>query len=79
MQNGGIQANMSSLQTRASMNGYVQFENPEGDMIVINADRVSFVRRYRGGNDASAVNFEKGNYIVVKGSLGEVTEALTEA
>lgn len=49
------------------MNGYVEFESPEGDPIVVNVDRVNFVRRYRGGNDASAVNFEKGNYVVVRG------------
>ncbi|MGK2910098.1 MAG: hypothetical protein ACSLE1_09935 [Sphingobium sp.] len=61
------------------MNGYVKFETPDGDLVVINADRVSFVRRYRGGNHASAVNFEKGNYIVVKGDLDAVMEALTEA
>lgn len=61
------------------MNGYIQFETPEGDAVAINADRVNFVRRYRGGGDASAVNFEKGNYIVVKGSLSEVMEALAGA
>lgn len=60
------------------MNGYVQFETPEGDEVAVNADRVNFVRRYRGGSDASAVNFEKGNYVVVKGSLGEVAKALAE-
>ena len=49
------------------MNGYVEFHSPEGDPIVVNVDRVNFVRRYRGGNDASAVNFEKGNYVVVRG------------
>jgi hypothetical protein len=61
------------------MNGYIQFETPEGDTVTINADRVSFVRRYRGGNEASAVNFEKGNYLVVKGDLSEVTEKLIKA
>jgi hypothetical protein len=60
------------------MNGYVQFETPEGDEVAVNADRVNFVRRYRGGSDASAVNFEKGNYVVVKGSLDEVAKALAE-
>ena len=60
------------------MNGYVQFETPDGEPIAINADRVSFVRRFRGGNDASAVNFEKGNYVVVVGSLTEVSQALGE-
>ncbi len=60
------------------MNGYVQFETPEGEPVAVNADRVSFVRRYRGENDASAVNFEKGNYVVVRGSLQEVAEALAE-
>ncbi|RYF13489.1 MAG: hypothetical protein EOO77_15435 [Oxalobacteraceae bacterium] len=54
------------------MNGYVKFDSPEGDPIVVNVDRVNFVRRFRGGNDASAVNFEKGNYIVVKGNLASV-------
>ena len=58
------------------MNGYVQFETPEGEPVAVNADRVNFVRRYRGGNDTSAVNFEKGNYVVVKGNLEEVTDAL---
>ncbi|HEX7855621.1 MAG TPA: hypothetical protein VF503_18205 [Sphingobium sp.] len=61
------------------MNGYVEFETPEGDPIAVNADRVNFVRRYRGGNDASAVNFEKGNYVVVKGNLIEVMQALAQA
>ncbi|WP_176593459.1 hypothetical protein [Sphingobium sp. EM0848] len=61
------------------MNGYVEFETPEGDAVAINADRVNFVRRYRRGSDASAVNFEKGNYIVVKGSLSEVMKALADA
>ncbi|KQM71705.1 MULTISPECIES: hypothetical protein [unclassified Sphingomonas] len=61
------------------MNGYVEFESPEGDPIVVNVDRVNFVRRYRGGNDASAVNFEKGNYVVVRGSLTTVLKALQEA
>ena len=60
------------------MKGYVQFETPDGEPISINADRVSFVRRFRGGSDASAVNFEKGNYVVVKGSLGDVSKALGE-
>lgn len=60
------------------MNGYVQFETPDGEPIAINADRVSFVRRFRGGNDASAVNFEKGNFVVVTGSLTEVRQALGE-
>ncbi len=60
------------------MNGYVQFETPDGEPIAVNADRVNFVKRYRGGNDASAVNFEKGNYVVVTGSLTEVSQALGE-
>lgn len=60
------------------MNGYVQFETTEGEPIVINSDRVNFVRRFRGGNIASAINFEKGNYVVVKGSLEEVARALEE-
>ena len=42
----------------------------------MNADRVNFVRCFRGGNDASAVNFEKGNYVVVRGSLATVMKAL---
>ena len=61
------------------MNGYVKFETPDGDVLVINADRVSFVRRYRGTDQASAINFEKGHYIVVRGGLEAVTEALAEA
>lgn len=60
------------------MNGYVEFESPEGDPIVVNADRVNFVRRFKGGNDASAVNFEKGNYVVVRGSLASVTKTLQD-
>jgi hypothetical protein len=40
---------------------------------------VNFVRRYKSGNNASAVNFEKGNYVVVKGGLDVVTKALAEA
>ncbi len=58
------------------MNGYVQFETAEGEPIVVNADRVNFVRRFRGGDTASAVNFEKGNYVVVKGSIEDVMKAL---
>jgi hypothetical protein len=61
------------------MNGYVKFESPEGDPIVVNADRVNFVRRFKGGNDASALNFEKGNYVVVKGSLASVMKMLEDA
>ena len=58
------------------MNGYVQFETPEDEPVVVNADRVSTVRRFRGGPDASAINFEKGNYVVVKGEIAEVMQAL---
>lgn len=61
------------------MNGYIKFETPDGDVLTINADRVSFVRRYRGTDQASAINFEKGHYIVVRGDLETVTEALAEA
>ncbi len=60
------------------MNGYVQFYSLEGDPIVINVDRVNFVRRFKGGNDASAINFEKGNYVVVKGNLASVMKTLQE-
>jgi len=60
------------------MNGYVQFETTDGEPITINADRVSFVRRFKGEDDASAVNFEKGNYVVVRGSLDKVSQALGE-
>jgi hypothetical protein len=60
------------------MNGYVQFETPDGDPIAVNADRVNFVRRFRGENDASALNFEKGNYVVVKGNIQDVARALGE-
>jgi hypothetical protein len=60
------------------MNGYVQFETPDGDPISVNADRVNFVRRFRGENDASALNFEKGNYVVVKGNIQDVARALGE-
>ncbi|PBN43562.1 hypothetical protein [Sphingobium sp. D43FB] len=60
------------------MNGYVQFETAEGEPILVNADRVNFVRRFRGGDAASAVNFEKGNYVVVKGGIQEVMKALAE-
>jgi hypothetical protein len=60
------------------MNGYVELQTLEGDPIVVNVDRVNYVRRFRGGNDASAVNFEKGNYLVVKGSLGEVMQTLRD-
>ncbi len=57
----------------------MEFQSPEGEPIVVNVDRVNFVRRFRGGNDASAVNFEKGNYIVVKGTLASVMKTLEEA
>jgi hypothetical protein len=60
------------------MNGYVKFQSPEGDPIGVNVDRVNFVRRFKGGNEASALNFEKGNYVVVKGNLAEVMKVLEE-
>ena len=60
------------------MNGYVEFRSPEGDPIVVNVDRVNFVRRFRGENDASALNFEKGNYVIVKGNITAVMKALGE-
>lgn len=60
------------------MNGYVQFETADGDPVVVNVDCDNLVRRYRGGNEASAVNFEKGNYIVVKGNLKAVMKVLNE-
>ena len=60
------------------MNGYVEFYSLEGDPIVVNVDRVNFVRRFKGGNDASAVNFEKGNYVVVKGNFASVMKTLQE-
>ena len=61
------------------MNGYVPFESPDGEPIVVNTDRVNFVRRFRGENAACAINFEKGNYIVVRGGLDEVMNALAES
>jgi hypothetical protein len=61
------------------MNGYVEFQSLEGDPIVVNVDRINFVRRFKGGNDASALNFEKGNYVVVKGNLAAVMKALEDA
>jgi hypothetical protein len=60
------------------MNGFVKFETPEGEPIVINIDRVNVVRRYRGGDDACAINFEKGNFVVFSGSLNAVMRALAE-
>lgn len=60
------------------MNGYIEFQSPEGDPIVVNVDRVNYVRRFKGGNDVSAVNFEKGNYVVVKGNLAAVMKAHDE-
>lgn len=60
------------------MNGYVEFQSLDGDPIVVNADRVNFVRRFKGGNDASAINFEKGNYVVVQGNITVVTKALAK-
>lgn len=61
------------------MNGYVQFESPDGEPIVVNTDRVNFVRRFRGENAACAINFKTGNYIVVRGGLDEVMKALAES
>jgi F0F1-type ATP synthase epsilon subunit len=61
------------------MNGYVEFQTIDGDMVTINADRVNYVRRFRGGDQASAINFEKGHYVVVQGGLAEVSEALSQA
>ena len=40
------------------MNGYVKFESPDGEPIVVNADVVNFVRRFRGGNAACAIRAE---------------------
>ncbi|MEG3082017.1 hypothetical protein U1707_00030 [Sphingomonas sp. PB2P12] len=60
------------------MNGYVEFQSPEGDPVVVNVNRVNYVRRFKGWNDASAVNFEKGNYVVVKGNLPAVMKVLAE-
>lgn len=60
------------------MNGYVRFETADGEPIVINADRVSFVRRFRSGDDCSAINFEKGSYIIVRGNIDTVTKALAQ-
>jgi len=60
------------------MNGYVKFETPDGDILSVNADRVSCVRRYRGTDQASAINFEKGHYVVVRGSIETVTDALDQ-
>lgn len=61
------------------MNGYVRFETLDGDVLAVNADRVSFVRRYRGTDQASAINFEKGHYVVVKGDLETVMQELAVA
>jgi hypothetical protein len=58
------------------MNGYVEFQSPEGEPIVVNVDRVNFVRRFKGGNEANAVNFEKGNYVVVRDNLAVVMKVL---
>jgi len=44
----------------------------------VNVDRVNFVRRFRGGNEASAVNFEEGNYVVVNGNLASVMKTLQD-
>jgi hypothetical protein len=60
------------------MNGYVMFETTDGEPIAINVDRVNCVRRFRGGDGASAINFEKGNYVVVKGAIEEVMGALSQ-
>jgi hypothetical protein len=60
------------------VNGYVKFHSPEGDPIVVNVDRVNFRRRFWGGNDASALNFEKGNYVVAKGNLALVMKTLQD-
>jgi len=58
------------------MNGYIELKTLEGDTVIVNVDRVSFVRKYRGGDDACALNFEKGHYLVVTGSMDEVLQAL---
>lgn len=60
------------------MNGYIKLKTLEGDEIIVNVDRISFVRKYRGGNDACALNFEKGHYLVVAGTIDEVLQALVE-
>jgi|GEM_PF-2134209 len=60
------------------MNGFVKFETTDGEPLIINVDRVSFVRRYRGEPAISAINFEKGSYIVVRGGLDEVMTTLAD-
>jgi hypothetical protein len=60
------------------MNGYVRFETADGEPIVVNADRVNFVRRFRGGDDCSAINFEKGNFVIVKGNIDTVMKTLAQ-
>jgi hypothetical protein len=60
------------------MNGYVQFETADGEPIGVNADRVNFVRRFRGGDDCSAINFEKGNFVIVSGNIDTVMKALAQ-
>ena len=65
-------------QSGTAMNGYVRLETADGDFVVVNVDRVRFVRRFRGENGISAINFEKGNYLVVKGSLDSVMTILAD-
>ena len=58
------------------MNDHVEFHSLEGDPIVVNVDRVNFVRHFKGGNDESALDFEKCNYVVVKRNLASVMKTL---
>ena len=58
------------------MNGYVEFHSLGGDPIVVNVDRVDFVRRFKGGNDETALNSEKSNYVVVNRNLSLVMKNL---
>ena len=71
-------ASVAHQPSETRMNGYVKLATAEGDTVVVNVERVSFVRRYRGEEHVSAINFEKGNYVVVKGSLDTVMAILAE-
>lgn len=45
----------------------MRFETADGEPIVVNVDRENSMRRFGGGEDCSAINFETGKYGIVTG------------
>jgi len=58
------------------MNGYVRLKSTDGQIVAINADNVTYVIAYQKSDISSIVYFEKGNYVIVSGSVDEVISRL---